>query len=319
MFNFFKSNKNPSENISSMNAVTKFLKEYNNSQQKNIYAMHLWGIVEAFNKIFGGLNNYQQADKSRQAQYLSMIGNEAIKSVKTKDLIPASCNNFFMNYLVATNGVERNKLRGQIEQVADTLDGIVRYGALEMRQAEEIEENTREFLSEEATFRIGSGVVKGPVTEQAVVYLSTSVSRDLQKILQTREDYYWFVIEQYDRLFEHKTAIRSLLNELALFPIEHEGRRSEQSYVGKPNPGVTYMSQISSAVKNWCAATAPNFNPDELSLRVIAAMYGHFRVEHKAAIDIIRLEHASHYHNNCIASGNFRSAEKWTQVINAVT
>lgn len=285
---------------------------------KNIYAIHLWGIVEAFNKIFGSFNNYQKSDQSKKSQYISMIGNNSIKHLEAGELIPASCNNFFMNYLVATKGVHRESLRGSIEQIADLLDGIVRNGALEIRKTGQIEEQAREFIPE-VTFRIGSSTVKGPITERAVVDLSKNVSLDLQKILHTREDYYWFVIEQYDLLLEKRTAIRSMLNELELFPIEHEGRRSEQSYVGKPNPGVVYISQISSAVRNWCSATAPTLDPDELSLRVIAAIYGHFRQEHKEIIDMLRLEYANHYHNNCISSGSFRTAEQWNEVIEAVT
>lgn len=319
MFNFFKSKKKSSENIPENELLIEFVKEYNSSQQQNIYAMHLWGIVEAFNKIFGDLGGYHKSDQSRKAQYISMIGNHAIEQIKERELISASCNRFFVNYLVATKGVDRVNLRGSIEQVADILDGIVRNGALEMRKSRQVEEKVREFISEESTFRIGSFVIKGLVTERAVVDLSARASLDLQKILHTREDYYWFVIEQYDRLFERKASIRSLLDSVTLFPVEYEGRRSEQSYVGKPNPGVVYMTGISSEVRAWCAATAPTFNPDELSLRVIAAIYAHFRLEHKTAIDIIRLEHASHFHNNCIASGSFRSAEQWNEVINAVT
>lgn len=318
MFNFFKSKKKSLENTSENDPLIEFIAEYNSSLQKNMYAVHLWGIVEAFNKIFGDLGNYHKSDQSRKAQYISMIGEDAIKQIKARELIQASCNRFFINYLVATKGVDRATLRGSIEQVADILDGIVRNGALEMRKSGQLAAKAQEFISEKAAFRIGSAVIKGPVTERAVVDLSTSVSLDLQKILHTREDYYWFVIEQYDRLFEKKTAIRSLLDNIALFPIEHEGRRSEQSYVGKPNPGVMYMTEISSAVRAWCAATSPTFNPDELSLRIIAAIYGHFRLEHKTAIDVIRLEHASHFHNNCIASGSFQSAQRWSEVINAV-
>ncbi|MDO9360461.1 MAG: hypothetical protein Q7T70_15905 [Polaromonas sp.] len=319
MLNWFTSKKKTAEVPLTMGVVSGFVADYNNSREKGIYAMTMWGIVEAFNKIFGGLSGYHKDSKERQGQYLSMIGANALKELRGGNVISASCNQFFVNYLAATKGLGRSQLRGEIEQVADFLDGVVRHGAEEIMRVGEMETQARVFLSGEAIFQIGSTAVRGGVTERAVVELSEGVLRDLQTILKTREDYYWFLIEQHDQLVAHKDEVRTMLDGLLLFPIEYEGRNSQTSYVGKPNPGIAFMAEVRPAVRAWCAATAPTFNPDELSVRVIGAIYGRFRQSHQTALDAIRLEYATHYHNNCIGSGSFRNADRWSEVVNALS
>lgn len=319
MFDWLKSKKETTEESSPLQRSIQFIAEYRASDKQDQYAITLWGIVVAFNKIFGGVDEFNSAEPAKKNRYLQMVGANAIKSLEKGDMISASCNNFYMNYLIAINGSSRSALRGSIEQVADMLDGIVRRGDLKQKEIGATEEAIRESLTAEYTFKIGSGTVRGPVTERAVSDVSSIVFNDLQKILTTKEDYYWFMIEYHDLLLSQKSAVRTMLDGLPLFPVEYEGMRSADSYVGRPNPGVEYMASIRPAILNWCTKTVPSLDANQLSTRVLTAAYGHFRMAGKQALDVLRLEYAVHYHNNCVSNGSFQNADKWSEVIDALS
>lgn len=110
-----------------------------------------------------------------------------------------------------------------------------------------------------------------------------------------------------------------MLDELPLFPIEYEGMRSTTSYVGKPNPGIEYINRIRPDIRNWCAKTVPALDPTELTTRIIASAYGKFRIAGKPILDEIRLEYAVHYHNNCVTSHSYGFADRWNEVIDALS
>lgn len=324
MFNWLKS-KNETSKSNTLTPPTpldvslQFMREYETSENKDLYAIATWGIDKAFNKIFGGLDQYNSAEPSKKAKYLQMMATHALDHLKKDEPVLASCNQFYINYLVALQGVSRNKLRGTIEQIADKLDGIVRYGDQKQRELAAIEESAREFFSNNETFKIGSGSIKGPVTERAANEVSVIILADLQSILKTNEDYYWFLIEYHDFLTSKKSAIRTMLDGFSLFSIEYEDMRSVDSYVGKENPGILCMKSIHSDISEWCLKRAPTLDANELSTRILSLAYTHFRTIHKQSLDKIRLDYAVHYHNNCISTGNYHSADKWNAVIAAVS
>lgn len=281
--------------------------------------MHLWGRFANLNKLFGNLNGFQSANIETKNKYITIISTDAISDLRDGNLASASCANFYMNYLVAVSNIPRNELRGPIEQIADVVDGIVRYGENEMKRVEKIEENIRINLQSQQTYKIGSGVMREPVTERTALELSAIILYDLQQVLQTNEDYYWFTLELHDRLISKKDFVRTIIDEQPLLPFEYEGRRSINSYVGKPNPGIQYIDSIYPSIRNWCQKTVPMNHPDEISTRLIAAAYTRFRMENESAIHQLRLEHAVHFHNNCISNGHFESAERWGDVIDALS
>lgn len=131
IFGIFKSKVGPSE-MHDLQRLEGFIAEYDASPQKNIYAMHLWGVDAALNKVFGSLEGYHSSDAAKRTKYLTLMGMNAINSVKQGDLVSAACSNFFMNYLVATKECGRGQLTGSLKQIAERVDGIVRHGALEM-------------------------------------------------------------------------------------------------------------------------------------------------------------------------------------------
>lgn len=322
MFSWFNSKKDqknePSVNNHNPEALTKFVKEYNSSNEKSIYAMYLWGRFANLNKIFGGLKGFQSANTETKKKYITIISADAISDLRDGNLVSASCANFYMNYLVAVSNTPRNELRGSIEQIADVVDGILRHGESEMKRIGKIEDDARAYLQQE-TYKIGSGVMREPVTERTSLELSAIILSDLQQVLQTNEDYYWFVLELHDRLISKKDFVRTIIDEQPLLPFEYEGRRSINSYVGKPNPGIQYIDSIYPSIRNWCQKTVPMNHPDEISTRLIAAAYTRFRIVNESAINQIRLEHAIHFHNNCIMAGHLGSADKWGEVIDTLS
>lgn len=319
MFGWRESEKKRPDHTPALERAEQFLAEYANSDQKELYALNLWGIFTAFKEIFGDIDQYQSSDEDRKKRYITLLGTSAIEEVRKGDEISSASYNFFMNYLVATSGTNREEMRGSLEQVSDRLDGIVRFGAKTNEQLAEMEDDAREIVSSAGRFKIGSSFVVGPVTERAVVDLSQVIINDLRGILHTGDDFYWFTIEQHDRLLSGASAIRNMLDELPLFPIEYEGRCSSESYVGRPNPGVDYFERIRPEIRSWCAKTAPDLEPGELSTRVIAAAYGHFRKNWQRTLDGLRLEMARQYRESCVANGDHRSAGQWSEVITALS
>lgn len=150
-----------------------------------------------------------------------------------------------------------------------------------------------------------------PKTNQEVVTMCLSISKSLTKRLSTEQDIYWFVVEQYDRLFDGPDEkVREILSNTPLFHIEHRGSRSETSYVGKPNPGVVFLDQkVMPALEATFGGVAQ---------RMRATIYVMFCDGFKGEISKLRIKYAAHYHNNCLSNGHFNKADEWSEVISAL-
>ncbi|MDQ6192387.1 hypothetical protein QBK98_26465 (plasmid) [Klebsiella pneumoniae subsp. pneumoniae] len=86
-------------------------------------------------------------------------------------------------------------------------------------------------------FVIGGVKTKLPETDDQTMDLAAQLARQLGSKLPTEQDVYWFVIEFYDRASAFNHSARGVLGNLPfrLFEMEYEGRRSENSYVGRKN------------------------------------------------------------------------------------
>ena len=89
--------------------------------------------------------------------------------------------------------------------------------------------------------------------------------------------------------------------------IEYEGRRSEDSYIGAPNPGVVFLQRVGREL-------ASNFN-ERLSNIVLANVYVSYVNACRQALDLIRMRYAVHFHNNCISTHSYGHADLWREVI----
>lgn len=300
---------------SSLEIVESFLAKYDQSQgARSRYAMTMWGINEAFLKIFSSLDGYRSADASNRARYDQIIADDALKAQRANELIVSECNRAFLNFISAKKGVARGDLRGQIESIADRMDGIIRFGKSEVDRIGEMESKAKEFLASEAAFAIGSGTVKGAVTERSVIVASQIIINDLQRILNSHQDYYLYIIEQYVRL-RREPSMRTLLDSVPLFDIECELLDESVSKGEVQSPGVAYIESIRPSIRDWCRLTVPALDPDELSLRVIGAAYGHFRNTGEAHFDEIRRGYAQRHRDRCDQLGQNADAGHWTAVL----
>jgi hypothetical protein len=166
--------------------------------------------------------------------------------------------------------------------------------------------------SKKAGFSVGDeSLPRPPKTDEEVLALCIKIAQSLVKRLPTEQDVYWFVVEQYDRLFEQGDKVREILANSSLFEIEHRGCRSETSYVGKPNPGVVFLEQ---------EVMPPLIDAygKEAAQRIGATIYVLFCDGLKLEIRRLRAKYASHYHNNCVAKGHYNNADEWALVLSAV-
>ncbi|MFC4173767.1 hypothetical protein ACFOYU_17185 [Microvirga sp. GCM10011540] len=312
---FNKQSEAADSSSKSLDHVEEFLGKYDRSGAgRTGYAMTLWGIHAAFVKIFGSLDDYYVADSSKKNHYITMIGNNAIRALEAGETRVAECNHAFMNFLVATKDVPRRELRGSIEAFADRIDAIVNFGKSEIDRVGEMEKEAKEFLASDAPFAIGTGTVRGAVTERNVVAASQIIINDLQKILVTHQDYHLYIIEQYARL-RLESGIRTMLDNVPLFEVEFEVLGLGWSQNSPRGPGVAYIETIRPAIRAWCEATVPSLDPGELSLRVIGAAYGHFRITGKSHFDEIRRGYAQHFHDQCLQQGRHVDAARWADVV----
>lgn len=165
-------------------------------------------------------------------------------------------------------------------------------------------------------FVIGGITTKLPETDEQTMNLVSQLARKLEMKVPTEQDIYWFVIEFFDRAAAFNISAKGILDNLPfyLFKMEYEGRRSEKSYVGKKNSGVSYLLED----------VAPSFQKAVSHLGagseqvIITLVYVVFCTAHAEMIKNLRIKYAVHYHNNCISSGSFNSAEKWGEVIESL-
>jgi len=166
------------------------------------------------------------------------------------------------------------------------------------------------------TVIIGGIETKLPETDEQTMSLVSQLARQLEMKLPTEQDVYWFVIEFFDRTSAFNNSAKVMLNNLPfqLYEMEYEGRRSENSYVGKKNAGVTYLLEdIGPSFKK--AASHLGAGSEQI---IITLVYVIFCTAHAEIIKNLRLKYAVHYHNNCISSGSFNNADKWGEVIESL-
>lgn len=147
-----------------------------------------------------------------------------------------------------------------------------------------------------------------PETMPEVELLVVKVAEQLVEHLPTEQDVYWFVVEEYDRINERGGVLPTLRSHFPLFEIEHDGRRSEASYVGKPNPGVVFLDlKVSPPLTGRYGV--------ETSNQIRAGVYVKFREMASSEVDRLRLKYAVHYHKNCLKTHSLNSADQWAEVI----
>lgn len=154
---------------------------------------------------------------------------------------------------------------------------------------------------------------RSPATANELFEISRQLAYGLPSILSTEQDWWWFVVEQYDRTTEYPKVAKDFLSSnfpLPLFDIEYEGMRSEQSYVNAPNPGVRFIEQSVEKMSNAL--------PDGIPHLMATHAFVLFCAEHKKSINRLRLKYAVHFHNNCIASHSLNSADRWSEVIESL-
>lgn len=153
------------------------------------------------------------------------------------------------------------------------------------------------------------GYVEVPDTADKFRELAAVIASKLPAIIPTEQDNWWFIVEQFDRTssFEESGRKAMMLSPLRLREIEYAGRRSEQSYVGAPNPGVAFFEEITNVLERRL-----NRSMAEL---VVANAYIVYVLSFKGVLDAIRMKYAVHFHNNCVANGSLSSADHWHEVI----
>jgi hypothetical protein len=149
-----------------------------------------------------------------------------------------------------------------------------------------------------------------PENDDELMDLSVKLAEKLSQVLRTEEDVWWFVAEEYDRAQTYDGRARRWFEGLPIHleKVEYEGRRSQDSYVGKPNPGIVFLDREVSAFfeQHFEKAMAE-------VMRV--AIFGTLLENLKANIQAIRLKFAVHFHNNCISSHSYNFADQWNEVI----
>lgn len=138
------------------------------------------------------------------------------------------------------------------------------------------------------------------------------ISSRLPEFLPTEQDTWWFLAEQYDRSIDCGNMHRRMLeiSPLQMSEIEYEGRKSENSYVGKPNAGVAYLKKA----RHELAAEVGG----ELADIAITQAFIFFAMQNMPAINTVRVKYATHFHNNCIRDGAYNNAERWQDAIDEI-
>jgi hypothetical protein len=162
-----------------------------------------------------------------------------------------------------------------------------------------------------AKFVVGDESLPSAPRGEAILELAFRIAQSLTKHLPTEQDVYWFVVEQYDRLTVNGGKAAATLAEVPLFEIEHRGRRSETSYVGRPNPGVVFLDEkVMPALEREYG--------HEVAQRIRTSIYAFFRKSFRAQITPLRIKYAVHYANNCSSEGHFNKMDEWDQVVSSL-
>lgn len=146
----------------------------------------------------------------------------------------------------------------------------------------------------------------------ATAQLAARLATELTGSLRTEEDVWWFLVEEYDYIVGRGEPTAGLLamSDFEMHEIEYEGRKSENSYVGKANPGVALLKKARSVF-------ASKFDEDIADM-TIAYAFIMFTENNKALLTPLRIKYATHFHNNCVSQGSFWNADKWGEVLDAL-
>jgi hypothetical protein len=168
------------------------------------------------------------------------------------------------------------------------------------------------FENPQGGFKIGGiTTAKPPGNAQELVALTQELAPAIARRVPTEQDCYWFVIEQYDRLHGQSPYLNELLGTVGLHEIEYAGMRSEESYVGKPNPGVIFFQ------REIVLPLASVFDKQATGYASIVIFTGFCQI-YSEAVAHVRKKYATHYHNNCISQGSYRSADRWVEVLDSL-
>lgn len=159
----------------------------------------------------------------------------------------------------------------------------------------------------------GVELVRMPADAEELNRMMARAAISIIPHLPTEQDVYWFVIEQYDRIISCGELVASIMATypFKMFEIEYLDRKSENSYVGHKNPGIVYILNaiLPDLVRHYGMVQAQT---------MLAFIFGTYLHGNKDLIKALRLKYAVHYHNNCISSGSFHTAEQWNEVISSV-
>ncbi|SDD49480.1 hypothetical protein [Belnapia rosea] len=166
------------------------------------------------------------------------------------------------------------------------------------------------FTKKQSGFVVGGvQLERPPATEDEASALIAAVATRLTQKLTNEQDIYWFVIEQYDKMLGYGEEVTSRVDfPFSMFSLEYEGRRSETSYVGKPNPGTVYLD------KEFTPPIEKHFGTKQAE-HWRAVIFTAFCTRFEEQIKKLRIKYATHYHNNCIKTNSYRSADAWNDVI----
>jgi len=134
---------------------------------------------------------------------------------------------------------------------------------------------------------------------------------NVQKLAPTGQDFYWYIIEIYDYIYNLRNG-RDIISGLNLLDLEYSNSKSENSYVGAKNKASTYMKEevLGSLKKKYSSKDAE---------KLFALTYMLICAKHMETIKQLRCKYAAHYHANCIKSGSYSYAERWNDVMEAAS
>lgn len=152
-----------------------------------------------------------------------------------------------------------------------------------------------------------------PQNDEELMGLCVKLTEKLSHVIRTEEDAWWFVSDQYAQAQTFGVQAKRWIEGLPIHlnTVEYEGRRSQDSYVGKPNPGMVFLD----------TEVTPFFEQHftkEMAEVMRAAIFGTFLDGIKDSIQAIRMKFAVHFHNNCISSHSYNYAERWNEVIQSL-
>src|ERR1700754_1504452 len=102
------------------------------------------------------------------------------------------------------------------------------------------------FSGSRKVFLSDVGELDAPDNPDAWLELVGLIATKMLQVLPTEQDHWWFLMEQFDRSLIFCAAARDIMitSPVPLHEIEYEGRRSEDSYVVVPNPGVVFLQRV---------------------------------------------------------------------------